>query len=361
MVTHLPGDPSGPPHVPPNPQRTGDRRVSLGARLAHGLAALVVGTGFSLAPMGLTAPVGAVGPIPSCDLGEVFTVPRGYDDWSVTLVDRLLRVEDDYIPPDLVPVTDAGIVGGGMIRQVAIEDLRAMTEAAAANGTPIGIWSPYRSFEEQTQIFNGYANQFGFEDAIQYSQVPGHSEHQLGLGVDFMSLGGGNPLPGDWGATPAGAWMRENSWQYGWVNSYPLGEGGTLWNDNSCFRYEPWHYRYLGREVAAAVHESGLTIREYLWANYTMVDPVTGEALPTPTPTPSPTPSPTPTPTASPTPSPTADPTTAPSPAPSAESPSLAGEWFGLQPSVVAGIAGLVLLLVLVPVVLIARRGASRR
>lgn len=328
---------------------TAPRRI----RSCGGLArTLVLGTAFLAGPLSGSSPVAAVGPLPSCDLGDVDTVPRDYDDWSVTLVDRLLRVEDDYVPPDLVPVTDAGIVGGGLIREVAIEDLRAMTEAAAANGTPIGIWSPYRSYEEQTQIFNGYANQFGFEDAITYSQRPGHSEHQLGLGVDFMSAGGGNPLPGDWGSTPAGAWMREHSWEFGWVNSYPLGAGGNLWNDAACFHYEPWHYRYLGREIAARVHESGLTIREYLWANHTMVDPVTGLPLPTPTPTPSPTPRPTPTPTPSPTPSPTA----AVSPPASVGASPSADTWFGLDRPAAAAI-GVGILLVLASIAMAIRRG----
>lgn len=328
---------------------TAPRRI----RSCGGLArTLVLGTAFLAGPLSGSSPVAAVGPLPSCDLGDVYTVPRDYDDWSVTLVDRLLRVEDDYVPPDLVPVTDAGIAGGGLIREVAIEDLRAMTEAAAANGTPIGIWSPYRSYEEQTQIFNGYANQFGFEDAITYSQRPGHSEHQLGLGVDFMSAGGGNPLPGDWGSTPAGAWMREHSWEFGWVNSYPLGAGGNLWNDAACFHYEPWHYRYLGREIAARVHESGLTIREYLWANHTMVDPVTGLPLPTPTPTPSPTPRPTPTPTPSPTPSPTA----AVSPPASVGASPNADTWFGLDRPAAAAI-GVGILLVLASIAMAIRRG----
>lgn len=328
---------------------TAPRRI----RSCGGLArTLVLGTAFLAGPLSGSSPVAAVGPLPSCDLGDVYTVPRDYDDWSVTLVDRLLRVEDDYVPPDLVPVTDAGIAGGGLIREVAIEDLRAMTEAAAANGTPIGIWSPYRSYEEQTQIFNGYANQFGFEDAITYSQRPGHSEHQLGLGVDFMSAGGGNPLPGDWGSTPAGAWMREHSWEFGWVNSYPLGAGGNLWNDAACFHYEPWHYRYLGREIAARVHESGLTIREYLWANHTMVDPVTGLPLPTPTPTPSPTPRPTPTPTPSPTPSPTA----AVSPPASVGASPSADTWFGLDRPAAAAI-GVGILLVLASIAMAIRRG----
>jgi len=239
----------------------------------------------------------ALGPLPSCELGEVYTAPRGYDDWSVTLVDRMLRVESDYVPPDLVKLSEVGLPGGGYIRAVAVEDTRAMLKAARAAGARVGIWSPYRSYKEQTQIFNGYVSQNGLDSAITYSQKPGHSEHQLGLGVDFMSAGGGSPLPGDWAKTPAGAWMGKNSWKYGWVLSYPRGKGGTRWNDRTCFRYEPWHYRYLGRDVAAKVHASGLTIREYLWTHHTLVDrngkpvaaptPSTTSAAATPTPTPS--------------------------------------------------------------------------
>jgi hypothetical protein len=138
------------------------------------LAALVVGTGLLAFPQVVPPTVEAVGPLPECRIDDIYTVPRGYDDYSVTLVDWLLRVEDDYVPPDLVPVTDAGVPGGGFIREVAIEDLRAMGEAAAAAGAPIGIWSPYRSYEEQVEIFGNYSSQFGYEDAITYSARPGH-------------------------------------------------------------------------------------------------------------------------------------------------------------------------------------------
>jgi D-alanyl-D-alanine carboxypeptidase len=293
-------------------------------------------------------PAEAIGRLPSCDLGDVHTVPRGYGDWSVTLVDRLLRVEKGYVPPDLVHVSKANIAGGGYLRAVTIDDTRAMAKAARAAGAPIGIWSAYRSYEEQVQIFTGYANQNGFDSAITYSQRPGHSEHQLGLGVDFMSAGGGNPLPGDWAKTPAGSWMQKNSWKFGWVLSYPRGEGGTRWNDRTCFRYEPWHFRYLGRAVAAKVHQAGLTIREYLWRNHTLLDrngePVATAEL-TPTVTPSASPEVTTTPTSSP-PSPaTSDATTPPPSSPS--SPVVASgpaqsAWLGLDPPVlVAGTVGL--------------------
>ena len=326
--------------------------------------ALVLAVAGLVVPATAPSPVQAIGRLPSCDIGDVYTVPRGYDDWSVTLVDRLLRVGKDYVPPDLVHVSKADIPGGGYIRAVAVEDTRAMAKAARAAGAPIGIWSPYRSYKQQTQIFNGYASQYSFENAITYSMRPGHSEHQLGLGVDFMTAGGDSPLPGDWAKTPAGAWMRKNSWKFGWVNSYPRGEGGSRWNDRTCFRYEPWHYRYLGREVAAEVHRSGLTIREYLWMNHTMLDrngkPV---ATPTATPTSSATPSAAAevTPTARPSQTPT-DTALAPtqSAGPSAGRWTPVSAWQGLEPPVRVAVVG-GLLLLLTALVLAARRALSRR
>jgi hypothetical protein len=238
--------------------------------------ALVLGAAFLVMPAALPSSVEAVGPLPKCHLDDIRTVPRDYDNWSTTLVDWLLTVGKHYKPPDLVPVSDAGIAGPGLIREVAIDDLRAMAKTAARNGTPIAVNSPYRSYADQVASFNGWVNLDGYDDAITYSQRPGHSEHQLGLTIDFMTAGGGSALQGDWATTPSGGWMAENAWKYGWVLSYPKGEGGALFSDVTCFHYEPWHYRYLGREIARKVHRSGLTIREYLWKHFTMVDPKTG-------------------------------------------------------------------------------------
>jgi zinc D-Ala-D-Ala carboxypeptidase len=325
-------------------------------------SAVVVVAGLLALPAGAPPPARAIGELPACRLDDVLTVPRGYDDWSTTLVDWMLRVGADYVPPDLVPVSDAGIPGSGMIRAVTIDDLRAMGDAARAAGAPIGVWSPYRSYDEQVEIFNNYASAYGYDNAITYSMRPGHSEHQLGLGIDFMSAGGGSPLIGDWAyETKAGAWMEKNAWKYGWVMSYPIppDQVGTtnLWSDATCFTYEPWHYRYLGRAVARAVHDSGLTIREYLWANYTQLD-VNLDPIATPTPTPSPTPTSTPEPTVIPTlaPTPTAIPLTTPSPT---AAPSAGGTWFGVRPPVALLVGGGLLVLALGGFA--AWRGALRR
>ena len=224
-----------------------------------------------------------VGALPECRLDDIFTEPRGYDDWSTTQVDWILTLGPKYKPPDLVSVREGGVAGGGLIRQVVIEDLRAMARAAQDNGTPLVAWSPYRGYRQQVALFNGYAGfnkktgkYTSFDSAITFSARPGHSEHQTGLTIDFVAVGD-TGLTSNWEVTRTGAWMATNAWKYGWLMSYPDGK-----QDVACYRYEPWHYRYVGRDMAAKIHDSGLTIREYLWANYTQVDPAC-VALPAPT------------------------------------------------------------------------------
>jgi len=322
------------------------------------LRALGIGLIFAAALLAAAAsappPVAALGPLPPCHLGGLPTVPRDYDSWSTTLVDWILTVGKDYVPPDLVPVGEAGIAGSGLIRQVTIDDLRAMAKAAADAGTPIAVSSPYRSYDEQVDLLNSGSATYGFDSAIWFWQRPGHSEHQLGLAIDFKSLGGGSPLEGDWATTPAGRWMGENAWKYGWVMSYPKDEHGArpFFSEITCFHYEPWHYRYLGREMAAKVHDSGLTIREYLWTNFTMVDPQTGNPIQPATPTPSATPTSSPSPSAIPSPAATTSASVVPGGGTGG-----AGTWFGVDPPFV--LAGL-LLVVLASVGFAAWRGVLR-
>jgi D-alanyl-D-alanine carboxypeptidase len=237
--------------------------------------------------MALPSSAAGAGPLPECRLDDILTEPRDYDDGPITLVDHLLGVGKDYAPPDLMSVYRMGLAGSGQIRRIAAKDTRAMARAAAKNGTPIGAWSAYRTYQTQRELYRNGVAAYGVKVASQAWARPGHSEHNLGLGVDFMTAGGGSPLIGDWSTTPAGAWMKDNAWQYGWVMSYPKGKKSI-----TCFGYEPWHYRYVGREVAREIHETGVTIREYLWANFTQVDPATGEPLPSPEPSDNPSASP---------------------------------------------------------------------
>jgi D-alanyl-D-alanine carboxypeptidase len=244
------------------------RALAAGALLAAGLFA---------APASAPQPVAGVGPLPDCRIDDILTEPRGYDDWATTQVDWILTLGPNYTPPDLASISSADVGGGGLVRRVAIDDLRAMGEAARKNGSPIKALSPYRSYKQQVSLFKSYAGSdyHNFDSAITYSARPGHSEHQTGLTIDFGSIGD-TRLNSRWESTRAGGWMAKNAWKYGWLMSYPNGK-----KDLVCYRYEPWHYRYVGREMAAKIHDSGLTIREYLWANYTQLDPAC-VALPAP-------------------------------------------------------------------------------
>ncbi len=278
------------------------RRLHLLAALALACLALAL----PIARGGTVASVRAMGVLPACRYDDILTTPRRYVDWKETLVDPILRVPSTYAPPDLVSTATAGVPGGGTIRAIVIDDLRAMADAARAAGAPIAVASAYRSYAVQKITFQGWVNALGYANALKVSARPGHSEHQLGLAIDFKSEPGGAPWNGvDWATTPAGAWMKAYAWQYGWVISYPRHKLSTV-----CYAYEPWHYRYVGRELATSIHASGLTTRAFLWSNFT-----TTYVGPTPTGTPLTT-APPPSPTTKPTPSPTLEPSIPPSPSP---------------------------------------------
>ena len=204
-------------------------------RPARALAvALTLGGLLVLAPASAPAPASAVGPLPDCRLADVLTVPRGcVDDWGTTLVDWILSVGPDYKPPDLVNVRDAGLGGSGYVRKVVFDDLKAMAAAARKAGSRLSSVSAYRGYEQQVALFNGYAKGDGYDDAVTYCARPGHSEHQLGLTIDFASYGK-TGLNSTWESTRAGAWMAKHAWEYGWLMSYPKGK-----EDVVCYRYEP--------------------------------------------------------------------------------------------------------------------------
>lgn len=245
---------------------------STGLVRALAAAALLAG-GLIAAPAASPPPVAAVGALPECRLDDILTEPRGYDDWQHIQVDWILSLGADYKPPDLVSIYGAGVTGGGLIREVAFDDLKAMAAAAKKAGVPLGSVSAYRSYKQQVKLFGIYVKGYGFDDAVGFSARPGHSEHQTGLTIDFAARGSTKFVNEK---TATGKWLAKHGWQYGWLMSYPDGK-----TDRTCYDYEPWHYRYVGRELAKQIHDSGLTIREYLWANFTQVDPAC-VALPAP-------------------------------------------------------------------------------
>ena len=215
--------------------------VALGQAL---LVPAVVAAADPVAP-----PVSTTSSPPGCRIADTPARYRTLATWSRTLLDWRYRLPATYAPTDLVSTSRAGLGGGGSVRAFVIPDLTAMRKAAAAAHAPIAVNSAYRSYAAQASLFAGSVRRYGYAAAIRDAARAGHSEHQLGTTLDFRFL-----------AATSKAWLAAHAWQYGFVMSYPPGRSAQ-----TCYGYEPWHYRYFGRAVAAAIHGSGLTTRVWLW------------------------------------------------------------------------------------------------
>jgi zinc D-Ala-D-Ala carboxypeptidase len=195
-----------------------------------------------------------------CRVADVMTPTSGFDDHARTYLDWTYQLPADYVPPDLVNVETGTPAGRSplTIRALAYGDLARLRAAALAAGHRLVVVSAYRSYAQQAQTFEYWTRVGGYEQALRTSARTGHSEHQLGTAIDF---GDGTAAPwdyADWMRTPAGAWLAAHAADFGFVMSYPMGQTAV-----TCYSYEPWHYRYVGPEIAKALVASGLALREF--------------------------------------------------------------------------------------------------
>jgi len=169
-------------------------------------------------------------------------------------VDRQRALPDGYVPPDLT------WMGGRMIRSLAKPDLAAMIEAASKENIDLAPISVYRPPDEQALAFDAAVWQAMARDSLSQSDAeskmarfvapPGHSQHQLGTAVDLSTWEINYALQPTFAETEAGHWLEQNAWQFGFVLSYTRnGE------ERSGYAYEPWHYRWIGRDLAAVLHK----------------------------------------------------------------------------------------------------------
>jgi D-alanyl-D-alanine carboxypeptidase len=230
------------------------------------LAALVLALGFvsGVVPLSGAAPVYAAPlPPPTCRFDDVLTRHRDYADWNHSLLDTTYMIPKGYVPPNLVSTSNAGIRGGGKVRGFVIADLADMARAARISHAGLRVVSAYRSWSTQKVLFNREVDRVGYNRARYQVARPGHSEHQLGTTIDFGAAGGSGGVSQTFANTAAGQWIKQNGWKYGWIMSYPRNK-----TNKTCYYSEPWHFRYVGRAMAANVHASGLTLREYIWLHY---------------------------------------------------------------------------------------------
>ena len=175
--------------------------------------------------------------------------------WVVTNKTRPLQ-PIDFAPDDLVMPAGVENEFAQPLREPAARAVESLVAAAASAGIDVRIISAYRDYATQVALYDGYVSRDGADAADTYSARPGHSEHQTGLVVDFDDHGECY-LAGCFGDTPAGVWLAEHAAEHGFIVRYPDGK-----QDVTGFMPEPWHFRYVGTELAAEMRESGVTTLE---------------------------------------------------------------------------------------------------
>jgi len=190
----------------------------------------------------------------------ILQTTRSGDDLLV-LVNKEYKLPSTYAPSDLVLASNAGIRKGEgfYLRNILINDLRDMINAATADSIDLSMVSGYRSYNTQIGTYNYWVGINGVDGADKISARAGHSQHQLGTAIDFSSSEVADGLGGSFRYTRAATWLAENSWRYGFVISYPSG-----YEPVTGYSYESWHYRYIGISNAKEMHDSGMILELYL-------------------------------------------------------------------------------------------------
>lgn len=184
-------------------------------------------------------------------------------DWRMVLVNPNVKLPDDYT----VETETADAATGKELQTEAAEAYRQMAKAAEADGVSLMLCSGYRSVEYQQGLFDKKVEQclsegLSQEDAeIKAATIvaaPGHSEHNTGLAADIVTPDH-QMLDTAFEQTPAFAWLSQHAAEYGFILRYPQDKTAI-----TGIIYEPWHYRYVGVDNAAAILQSGGCLEEYL-------------------------------------------------------------------------------------------------
>lgn len=193
------------------------------------------------------------------------------DPELLILANRHMFLSNTYVPNDLVKVkarkvNKDGTTNGGvrwaenldfMLQGVCAKALAEMCEAAEAQGVKLYLKSAYRSYSKQKTMYANRVKKYGYDDG--YVNKPGASDHQTGLGCDIVSYAWRNKgLTAKFGQTDEAKWMAEHCAEFGFILRFPADK-----EDKTEIRYEGWHFRYVGREVAEYIMSNGLCFEEF--------------------------------------------------------------------------------------------------
>ena len=185
--------------------------------------------------------------------------PQNDADGNLFLVNRQWMVSDTYEPAELDMSDVPGQVR--LMRPEAAEALREMFAACKEEtGKTLLSVSGYRSYAKQDGLFRHKLRNVkkNVEKAMEYVAPPGASEHQTGLAMDIGQKHK-ETLEVSFAKTEGGIWCRENCWRFGFILRY-----GEDWEEVTGYKYEPWHYRYVGKDFSKEIHDANIPYETWL-------------------------------------------------------------------------------------------------
>lgn len=185
--------------------------------------------------------------------------PQHNVNGTLFLVNRQYMISNAYEPADLV---EAQVPG--QVRQMRKEAAAALEEMYAACKEEIGATlisvSGFRSYTKQSHLYEAKLKRVKHDvaKAQEYVAPPGASEHHLGLAMDVGQLNKA-ALNEKFADTEGGKWVKENCWRFGFILRY-----GEEWESVTGYKYEPWHFRYVGKELAKEIHDAKVPLETWL-------------------------------------------------------------------------------------------------
>ncbi len=186
---------------------------------------------------------------------------KEFEDMSLLNVDRNSFLPDPtYVPNNLRPLEAiSSALPLVCLSKDTRDNFELLTAAARADGLTIKASSGYRSFGTQKNIFDNAINSGKIDTDTSIAKA-GYSEHQLGTAIDITGKSiNYSSANGAFVDTIESAWLIKNSARFGFILSYPAGQ-----EEITGYKYEPWHYRYVGVESAKEIIKSGKTLNQYL-------------------------------------------------------------------------------------------------
>ena len=186
---------------------------------------------------------------------DFYDEPITVDKFDETmLVNKYRELPEDYEPEDLTTI-DAAYASDNNQKatKVVVDAFMEMAKDAEQQNLHMIANSSYRSYQEQKEIYDLYEKQYGGQYARDYAALPGFSEHQTGYVIDIA-----NKDHEIFDGTGEFQWLKKNAYKYGFILRYPMDKENI-----TGYAYESWHYRYVGKELAKKVVDSGLTYDEY--------------------------------------------------------------------------------------------------